>query len=135
MAIVDGSVPAASPYRRVDAHTGDWCLHSVIVIEGFVGRLVGLNRGHHAILIPTGSVHTFTMSDPIGIVCLASDGVVVATKILGPRRVLVCRQARWILEVRDPERLPPVRSVVRLVPSSGHGRNSHPLCNTHRESR
>lgn len=135
MAIVDGRVPVAPSYRRVDAYTGDWCLHSVVVIEGFRGRLAGLSRGHHALLIRTRSVHTFTMRSPIGIVCIAPDGLVVATTILEPRHVVVCRPARWILEVRTPARLPPVRSLVRLVPSSGHGGNPHPLCNADREPR
>jgi uncharacterized membrane protein (UPF0127 family) len=121
-------------YRRVDLHSDRWSLHKVALASSPMQRLFGLHhRAFNAVLLRTRSIHTLTMRRSIGVAHVDGEGRVLTSESLNPMRYVTTGKTLWVLEVRDPAVLPPVRSMITVVPSSRHARNTCALCDADRE--
>lgn len=120
-AIVTGSVPGERPYRPrgpVTLAVGSWRSPPVVVASSFADRLLGVRRREtDGLLIRSSSVHGYGIREPLRIVHLDIEGVVVHQDILMAGRRTPARGA-WILEL--PIRSPGPETGTRLVvlPSS-----------------
>jgi uncharacterized membrane protein (UPF0127 family) len=115
-----GSVPAGRRYREVVAvSTGGWRFEPVLVAESFVARRRGLRprSAGRGMLIRARSVHGFGMDEPLGIVFIAREGLVVGSGTLLPGRILRC-PSRWTLELPPTASRPAVGAMLWVLPST-----------------
>jgi hypothetical protein len=120
----------------VDLSSEEWVLCDVAMATVPRQRFAGLHAGGvEAMLFWTRSVNTLSMRRAIGVAHIDLNGLVTASIAVDPRRVVTTAAKRWVLEVRNPRDLPPVRSMVTVVPSSDDAWNTCALCNTYWESR
>jgi hypothetical protein len=112
----------------------DWTLDDVVVADSHRIRLLGLrSSGVTAVLLRTGSLHTFTMREPIRLTPLGSTGRVGHSAVVKPRRVVSFPRLSWILETSLNIDGPPAGIVVRVLPSGFDVRDIHTLRHTDRE--
>jgi uncharacterized membrane protein (UPF0127 family) len=85
----------------VQVRAGAWSFAPVEVAVGRLSRLRGLRPycGGRGMLFRTRSIQTFGMREPLLVVFLADDGVVLSARHVGPQSVVLERAARWVLEL------------------------------------
>jgi hypothetical protein len=119
---------------KLDLHSDRWALHNVALASSATHRLFGLHhQASRAVLFWTRSIQTLTMRRPIGVAHIDGAGCVFVSETVNPMRLVTTWKTLWVLEVRDPALLPPVRSMITVVPSSQHARNTCALCHADRE--
>lgn len=90
----------------VNLTTGKTLARNARLAAGFFSRLRGLlgtkclAAGEGLVIRPCDGIHTFGMNYPIDVVFADGDGKVTQTAAwLGPRRMMVCRGSRYVVEL------------------------------------
>ena len=85
----------------VHLRTSSWRSGPVKTASTFYERWKGLRGAESgtSILIETSTVHSFGLSEPFTAVGISYDMRVIGSRTVGPRRVVLMRGAKWILEI------------------------------------
>jgi hypothetical protein len=115
----------------------DGCtLPGVVLASTFIERLTGIHRATSGVvMIPTRSIHTFTVRAPLHVIALDEAGRVLRSAVVGPRTVFTVPGASWMVECRRDVPTLPVGSSVRIMASCADARNARRLRHPHREPR
>lgn len=120
LAITRGRVTGIIPLHTLAIRLtdGGWQSGPLLVVAGFLQRLRGM-RGvppGWGVLLRTGSVHTFGMSQSLMVLSLDGSGRILRRGTVPPGRVVSDRGAVWMAEM-PPGRCPPKPGrVVHVLP-------------------
>ncbi len=95
----------------------EWCSGPVMEARTFSERMKGLRPrpSGRAMAFRAVSLHGFGMREPLKVLCIGKDDVVRSVRTLRPRRILLDREAKLMVEFPVERELPQPGSRVSIV--------------------